>query len=532
MNDTRAPVFSSARTALSLPGRVTIVAAPDESRPDAGSSFPRIAVLVGVLALGVLLRVLQYWPERPFSHDEAALAVNLAQRSYGQLLQPLDFNQGAPVGFLFLQRSIYVTLGGSEHALRLVPFLCGIAALLVFPGVARQYVGANAALIAVVLFALGRPLIYYSAELKQYASDVLLALLLLGCAAAAYRRLERGLPAPTFLWGVLGAAALWFSHSAVFILAGTATMFAGVCLRRRDWSRLVALGCTVSIWLLSFAACYFLALRRLGQNDYLLNFWKAEFMPLPPRSAADVQWFLNTFFGVLDSPVGLAAHEISLAGIGALALVVGAAWLFLQRSFTLGALLLPVAFTLAASGLHKYPFGNRLILFLVPAFILVMAAGAEQVRARTWRDFRLLGASFMALLLFAPVVGSAGRLVEHSPIEPIKPLLQYVRDHQQPGDQIYVYTSAWPAYVYYHADYGLPLTGPVIRGYDGGQLEGYVHDIAQLKGRGRVWVVLVHHLRVEKLFRCELDRLGTRRETFAASPGAVVYLYDMGTTAE
>lgn len=159
---------------------VTQIEAPASVPPAANWDRARTAVMWTLIVAGVVLRLAQFLPERSFWHDEAALACNLSQRSFAQLMEPLDYNQGAPLGFLFAQRAVYLTLGGSERALRLLPFLCGVAALLVFPWVARQYVSVNAVVIALALFALGRPLTYYAGELKQYSGDVLVALILLG----------------------------------------------------------------------------------------------------------------------------------------------------------------------------------------------------------------------------------------------------------------------------------------------------------------------------------------------------------------
>ena len=51
-------------------------------------------------------------------------------RSFAGLLRPLDDDQGAPVGFLVLERLVVRLLGPTELALRLVPFLASIATLV------------------------------------------------------------------------------------------------------------------------------------------------------------------------------------------------------------------------------------------------------------------------------------------------------------------------------------------------------------------------------------------------------------------
>src|SRR5262249_9142927 len=145
-----------------------------------------------------------------------------------------------------------------------------------------------------------------------------------------------------------------------------------------------------------------------------------------------------------NSPVGLVAKDISLAGIGALALFVGCRYLAAGRARELALLLSPLPFVLLASGLHKYPFGDRLVLFLVPSVLLLIAAGAEQVRARTAAVFPFLGTAFVGLLFLAPVLASGGKLLQPGRGDELRPALGYLRDHRQKDDLIYIYTTSWP----------------------------------------------------------------------------------------
>jgi hypothetical protein len=481
--------------------------------------------LVLFFLLGIELRWMQYWPARSLWHDEAALAVNIVHRSFAGLLEPLDFNQGAPAGFLLIQKALTVTFGSGVRVLRFLPFLCSILSLPLFYRLARRLLEPQAALIALGLFALARPLSFYAGELKQYSSDVLIALLLLDLALTVHERTKRGEPAPWRLWGVIGALSLWFAHIAIFILAGTGICCAIACWQRGDRSGLRNFAGALGLWLFSFGTCYFCLLRNLDHNEYLLTFWKTEFMPLPPRSAADLEWLPRALFGFLNSPVGLSAHDISLAGIGALAFVAGCIALFAEKRVELAMVLTPLPFTLLASGLHKYPFGDRMVLFLVPAVLLVIASGTEFILRRTSQSARFVGVTVLVLVFLAPVIGSVGKLIEPGKTEQIEPLLTYLQEHRQEGDPVYVFTSAWPAYLYHVPAHGLPTDAPVIRGSSGGDWANYLNDLDGLRGKPRVWLVLVHHARVEQLFRCELARRGKKLDTLE-TPGATLYLYD------
>jgi hypothetical protein len=56
----------------------------------------------GIILLGAVLRLRQYLLNRSLWADEASLAVNLVNRSFGELTELLDYHQAAPVGFLFI----------------------------------------------------------------------------------------------------------------------------------------------------------------------------------------------------------------------------------------------------------------------------------------------------------------------------------------------------------------------------------------------------------------------------------------------
>jgi uncharacterized membrane protein len=63
----------------------------------------------------------------------------------------------------------------SESSLRFVPFLSGAGALIGFYFCSREILSKQGTLLAVAIFALSPQLIYYSAEAKQYSTDVLVS---------------------------------------------------------------------------------------------------------------------------------------------------------------------------------------------------------------------------------------------------------------------------------------------------------------------------------------------------------------------
>ena len=133
--------------------------------------FTRSIVLC-IVAAGIALRVWQYASNQSFWLDETALARNILGLPLSDLLsRPLYFDQVSPRGFLLVEKLVALMLGSSELALRLVPFLCSIAGVLLFWRLAERVLSAWAVPFAVFVYAIGIPLVKYAAELKQYGID-------------------------------------------------------------------------------------------------------------------------------------------------------------------------------------------------------------------------------------------------------------------------------------------------------------------------------------------------------------------------
>jgi hypothetical protein len=467
-----------------------------------------------IICVGVVLRFAQYIYNRSLWLDEAALTLNIIDRSFSELVRPLDYSQGAPVGFLMLERLAVQAFGRSEYVLRLIPFLSGVIALPLFYRVAKLCIKPEAVPIALSLFALSDPLIYYSSETKQYSSDVAIALLL--CSALALDQSKR-LAAPRIVFfGVLGAIAVWFSHPAAFILAGVGASLIASNLVKRKWAAIGGLSIAYSLWVLSFIACYYVCLRSLSENEILLNYWADAFMPLPPF---DFSWFINTFFWIFKSPAGLP-----LTGIAALTFLVGCASMFREKKERFLVLISPVLITLLVSGLHKYPFGGRLLLFTVPSLLLFIAEGAQKIRDETKHHSAAIGIILIGLLLLHPSYFAAVHLIKPRTVEEIKPVLSYVAEHKRNGDLLYLsYASQYP-FRYYSERYSFDADCCIVGVPHG---EDYISDLSRLRGNKRIWILFSHiEPEKKKCFLNHLDAMGKRRDVFEGT-GAAVYLYDL-----
>ena len=193
-----------------------------------------------LIAAGIGLRLWQFWGRSALWTDEAALANSIVGRPLGRLLsEPLAHNQAAPVGFLAIEKISVLAFGASELALRAYPVVCGILAVVLLWRLARRLLPANGMPLVLAPFACAPVVIFHAVEVKQYSSDVVIALALV-LMALGLSDAERGARLDSrraLAVAVAGAAAVWFSQPAVLVVAGLAIALRLGRSRRASGSR-------------------------------------------------------------------------------------------------------------------------------------------------------------------------------------------------------------------------------------------------------------------------------------------------------
>lgn len=485
----------------------------------------RAAQILAVLLciVGLLLRIYFFAINRSLWLDEALLANNIVRRSFAGLLAPLGQDQVAPLAFLMLEKLVITALGARDWALRLVPLAAGLISVPLMYAVARTYVGGWASLPALALFAFSTTLLNYSAEVKQYSTDVFAALFLLWYSPKCFDR--DASPRAFVILSLLGSFAMSLSQPAVFIMGGVGlTLFAVVAVRR-DWKRLVWIAIPAAFTGATLVVLYAVSLRYAASNTYLLRFWRSSFAPLPPW--ANWNWYGRTWNGLLEDLAGMPGGPL-MAAIFAIGLYVAT-----RRKWEIGlALLLSMLLTLIASSLQLYPLRGRLLLFMLPVLFLAISAGADGPRRLLIKVNRpaswvLFGAA--AVYLLALPIGTTIRNVQAPPRpEDIKPLLTYVRQHWLKSDFIYVFHGAEAAFVFYVPKYGFKSKDYMV-GTSARDDAAYARDADSLKGRGRVWLLFTYDLATqadeEALFLQKLDKIGVKEDQLDAGGSASVFLY-------
>jgi uncharacterized membrane protein len=485
-------------------------------------------LLWAIIAFGAILRIGRWIHWRALWLDEIYLANSLLTRSLHNLLfKPLEDWQAAPPGFLILVHITTRIFGSGERSLRLISLLFGLASLPLMLGVSRRLLRPGSAIAAVALFTFLGPLIYYSNELKPYSCDVAFSLAII---LAILRWLENPTPKRAKTAAIVGAVSVFFSYPAIFVLAGVGLIVLWQMRRSGDnhQSRQALWICL--IWAAVFAVEYLIFVRQFAHGEahpHLVQYWVARDAFMPHSPIAALTWTFACLNTIASDPGGMWLDYPSAAILG---LIIGIV-ISLRRRDNLLFLVAPLPLVLLASAMKQYPFGDRLALFFVPMYLLLIAVAFESL----WTNLAgKTAALVMVGMLLLPSARRASAYLFSPPgREESLTAYRWVASHWQTGDEMYLThfgeesfhlyrpQSNWPA------DFDRPgalhIQPQIVNPQD------VLEDVKPFAGHKRVWVILIH---------AEGGEYDVHQFTVAAfsdigvpiiqrsEPGAMVYLFD------
>ena len=484
------------------------------------------------MVAGAGLRLWQYLANSSLWIDEIALTRNIIDRPLVDLVKPLDYAQVAPIGFLFVEKTVTSLFGTSEYALRAFPLASGLAALALFWGVARQVLQGWAVPYAVALFSLGVPFIYFSSQVKQYSSDTAAALLLLLVTLRVWRRGVT--PRRAIALGFVGVAAAVFSQPALFVMAGIGAGLLILVRTQRDGAVARSLSIALTIWALTAGAVTVHALSSVTEIDreYFRDFWASGFMPMPPRSLSDAAWLpgkLVWVFGAFAVGMGPTNGGMNYrwSPVFAAVMLYGAWALWRRQRDAALFLTLPLLVVLAASVTSIYPFTARLVAFLIPALLIVTAAGASHLLTHWPKHVGFLSPVALAILGGAPIYAAVTALPP-SWVQHARPVIEHVASGRRPSDKIYAFYGASPAIGYYAPRFGLQREDVVFGKCNLRDPREYLRELEGMRGASRIWIVATHTQRKEELdlILAYMDQIGRRVDTVIVPGSAGRWIED------
>jgi len=344
--------------------------------------------IIVFVAFGLIWRLARFGLVMPIWGDEAMLGLNIIGRSYRDLLKPLNDAQVAPVGFLWLLRFTFDSLGISDYTTRLPAIIAGITALLLFWQWSGLLVSRQAAMLATGVVAVSGYIVRHGVELKPYSMDFLATLLLL-LPTTKYLLSQRLVWLIALIFAV--PICMVISYPVVFTAGGIAVALLFNARRAKLTGRILSLLYCIILGI-SFLAIFKLS----GQGQYqrtsqaMLEYWKDAFPPANPLKF--ITWFIQIHTGNMFAyPVG-GKNGASLVTVIFFAIGMCVMWRHWKASIRL-MLLIPFLLTFIAAVLRRYPYGEsaRVAQHLAPAIILMMGAGiaAWIDRAPNPREWRI-----------------------------------------------------------------------------------------------------------------------------------------------
>lgn len=492
---------------------------------------PRIRFVVTrlpwiLIFLGCVLRLGLYLDNRSFSSAEAMLPLHVIDKPLGDIMDPLVRREATgAIGFILIEQVVVRAIGGSEYALRLVPLLAGILSVFLFYVLARRCLDPPALVISVALFAFSFRLILYSTVAKQYSLEVAISILVW---LVILDSLSGGLSwGRAALLGGIGGVSIWLSNSVPLVLAGAGTVLGVWYAMQKRWTSLGRLALVCILWLASWYLYYVVWIRLRVHDPFLVDYWRdaGSFLPADLLSIDGVKWLGLAFVETMRDPLGFRLEPV--AGV---ALLAGCAAAYAGRSWKLLILGAPILVTLLACGFEKYPFSGRVLQFLAPAMILLIARGAGWVWE--WAP-RWVGILFVALLCVPLALSATDKsLIRPKVRADVRSLMEYLEEQCREGDVVYVYGPARYGFRYYEKTHDLAAMEVVIGGHPEGNREEFLAaEMKPLEGRKRVWIFLAHAQRHEgvtdeaRLVK-HLDRMGERLDSLRRKR-TWLYLYDL-----
>jgi hypothetical protein len=444
-------------------------------------------LVVAALALGIGFRIWQWLAGTSMWQDELWIALNVRDRSMGALLStPLDYRQMAPAGFLAWVKASTQLFGVGDRALRLVPFLAGVLALLLLWRVARRFVS-RIGLVGVLMVSATSPaLIWYAGNVKQYAVDVAAALLLVWL---ALRHVEEPADVRRAAWAAgLGALAIVSSYAAVLTGAVLGLLLVSNWTRDRRPAEIRGLLVLAFGWAVSATVATWATLRfsTLDTRTYMRDWWAAGFAPWDDGLLAVLLWIPERCFHVLAHYMVFAEEEFGGLAIPAALLAVGGvavAWTrYRGRALFLAA---PLLAALLGGLTETLPMRERASVFAGAPVLLLGMIGLEALLRHRSGPVRWAGYAAVVLAIVPlPAIALTMARPPHRAVE-IRPVLAELADVRREGEAVYVYCRATSAAEFYGPRFGL-------RDWASGDCSGSAPAIfaaLDALAPGRVWFV-------------------------------------------
>lgn len=310
------------------------------------------------MLFGIYFRSVLYFLDRPFWHDEAALALNL-EMPITNFFKHLNFGQAAPPLFMIISKF----LSQSEMLLRLVPFIAGICSIFVFYKLCEKiFTSKFPVLICLTLFALNMRLIYYSQEFKPYSTDMMIFM----CVILSYFYLdfEKLSKKTAILLGFCYAILPWLSYTSTFAIFSVFLL--KIFNQKCHFKKILIATLPIAI-----SGFIFILNQKFLNSDYSLHtFWADAFF----------EYDFSNFYSIFMNSFKYIYKNVFVRFFAVITFIAGfiySCYHFKEKHYKL--ILLTLFVPVLFSYFKIYPFGGRLILYLIPIYIVCSCISLDKI---------------------------------------------------------------------------------------------------------------------------------------------------------
>jgi hypothetical protein len=319
--------------------------------------------------------------------------------------------------------------------MRLPALLAGLASLFLMIPLARRVVGLPGWIWAVGLCAISGHAQMHANEVRSYAGDfaVTLVILIFACGflTATSDRVRYG----GYLLGLLFLAivAPWISFSSAFVLGGASIALLSMTVVQRSRAAFAAwLGFNALLGLSAFLLWHYDA----GSLYYpgLREHWGPNgWQGFPPDGlSATLLWMGKSLLGIGN--YGIDGMGIPLWVFGTVGVAV-----YWRRSPPLAALLLAPIVLMFAGGLAgRYPVADRTVFFVVPCLWLLAAGGIGATVVLLGPKVRWIQPILLVCFLLPSGIATAKNLFVVAPKIDYRSAFEFVQSHRSEGDRLWV----------------------------------------------------------------------------------------------
>jgi hypothetical protein len=488
-------------------------------------------VIALILTAGVLNAFVQFIYNRSLWIDEAMLALNIIDRTYFELLKPLDYAQVAPILFLLIEKFFSTLLPNTEYGLRIFPFLCFLSAIYFFYKIIkRQFRNTYAIIIALSLFVFNAVFVYYSSEVKQYMADVAVLLAFFYLILKDYQQEKNRY----YALGITGVISIFLSNVAPIILfTGGVYMLYNHFFSSKQY-KIIPLFAVFATWLAAFSVDYYFFIHDHPTREYMIWYWSDRKAFLPYGSISDAFTFLNRERFLIFNSLSSKLYDHTLPSkilefTLLFSFLTGVINLIRKRRTEILILTCtPLLLHLLLSAFQLYPFESRLLLYTYPGIIILCSSGFKLIIKKIASVLKIK--KYPVLIVLFPVLFFLVVCPVKIKRQEIKESIKYIRENEfgneNKGGNIYMHYGGYLAFSYYEK-IGFITPQPGFGYYAGHDIdEVYIRNLKKLHGKN--WLLFsVHEPNEEESMIREIDSLYTQIKMFKTQ-GSSAYLYDFG----